>query len=41
MNSINSSKPVQNTETLYNNYWAIEHGEPVTDKYLHVDGDVS
>lgn len=31
---------VQNTETLYNIYRAIEHGEPVTDKYVHVDGDV-
>lgn len=31
---------VQNTETLFNIYRAIEHGESVTDKYLHVDGDV-
>lgn len=31
---------VHNTETLYNIYRAIEHGESVTDKYLHIDGDV-
>ncbi|MFB6300027.1 MAG: NADH dehydrogenase subunit [Halobacteriales archaeon] len=30
---------VHNTETLYNVYRTIEHGEPVTDKYLHVHGD--
>ncbi|MEF8800161.1 MAG: NADH dehydrogenase subunit [Halolamina sp.] len=31
---------VQNTETLYNIYRAIEHGETVTHKHLHVGGDV-
>lgn len=30
---------VQNTETLFNIHRALTHGEPVTHKYVHVDGD--
>lgn len=30
---------VQNTETLFNIHRAVTHGEPVTHKYVHVDGD--
>ncbi|MFW6003515.1 MAG: NADH dehydrogenase subunit [Halanaeroarchaeum sp.] len=30
---------VQNTESLYNIYRALAHDEPVTRKYVHVDGD--
>jgi Na+-translocating ferredoxin:NAD+ oxidoreductase RnfC subunit len=31
---------IQNTETLYNVYRALDDGTPVTAKYVHVDGDV-
>jgi electron transport complex protein RnfC len=30
---------VHNTETLWNAYRALAHGEPVTRKFVHVDGD--
>lgn len=31
---------MQNTETLYNIYHALAEGEPVTRKYVHIDGKV-
>ncbi|WP_306061274.1 NADH dehydrogenase subunit [Natronococcus wangiae] len=31
---------VQNTETMYNVYRALENGEPTISKYIHVDGAV-
>jgi Na+-translocating ferredoxin:NAD+ oxidoreductase RnfC subunit len=31
---------VQNTETMYNVFRTLDRGEPVTRKFLHVDGDV-
>jgi Na+-translocating ferredoxin:NAD+ oxidoreductase RnfC subunit len=31
---------VQNTETLWNVYRAVEHGDPTTRTYVHVDGNV-